>query len=321
MFNNKMSIIWIILIVVAVLLIIFWIKHCKRFTFDSVVMINGAPGVGKTSFMVHKSIQLHKKIHRIWWRKHLFHKDLEEPLLYSNVPILNYKYYVPLTEDLILRKKRFAYKSIIAFSEASLVANSQDYKRKDLPTLNDDITEFLKLIRHELHGSYRSWFGIGKNIPNMIIETQNPNDLHFAFDRCIVQSIFLTKSMNIPFFKLVYCREIMLIPHTENIVDDDFKESITQNYRFLVPKSVFKKYDSYAYSFLTDNLDVYTDTLFIPKDIGKLQFEIPSFHEFDDISKSNKYLRKKGKQYIPLKLKTDKPKLKAKKKVSDVDNG
>lgn len=118
-------------------------------------------------------------------------------------------------------------------SEVSLIATSQDYK--DIQ-LSQDLTLQLKLIRHQLHGTYRGLFG--KTYPNLICETQSRNDSHYSYDRCITQTLFIIKSLNIPFFRIVWCRELLLIDSVENEFEDDFKEDKSVRW-FLIPKSVF----------------------------------------------------------------------------------
>lgn len=299
-------IILLIVVVILILLLIWVFKRSKKFRFDSIVMINGGVGSGKTSTAVWLAIRSYKKSVRIWKRKNffrkLFNKDLlEKPLLYSNIPLMNIDF-VLLNQDLLERNVRFNFCSIVFISESSLVANSQDFKRKDLPYLNDDLTEFLKLIRHELHGTYRSLFGIGGTIPNLIIETQSKNDNHYAFDRCITQTLFISKSYNIPFFKLQHCRDILIYEGVENVINDDYKQDPSFKWYF-VPKSIFKKYDSYSYSFLTDNLVNYEKVMHITmnrKNRKKLKFIIATYHLFNDIAISNDTLKKENKSVAVL---------------------
>lgn len=300
---------WLIILIVLIVLLFFYYKRCKKFKFDSLVMINGGVGSGKSSLSIHLAIRSHKKAHSIWWRRtHIWFifnrkmKNEEEPLLYSNIPLYEnyrknilYKYYMPLSQEHLLRLKRFNFKSVIFIDEASLVANSMSgIVSKSNPmalTINESLTLFLKLVRHELHGSYRNIFG---SYPNCIVNTQSKNDLHYAFDRCISESLYITKSMNLPFFKLVYVRDLLLIDSVENNFNDDFKEDLSTRW-FLMPKKVFKRYDSYCYSFLTDNKEVI-------KDICKFivlsgMFEIVTFVTYKEILNSNNLF----KEYIALK--------------------
>ena len=193
----------IIAIILAVILFIIY-KRSKKYVFDSVVMINGNIGGGKSLLSVKIAINSINKAHAIWYRRtriyskvFKFMKYEEEPLLYSNIPIyydrkknILHKYYRPLLPEHLNRSKRFNYKSVILIDESSFVATSLDYKDKDL---SEDLTLWLKLIRHELHGSYRNLLG---TYPNMIINTQSKNDNHFAFDRCLNQVLYIFKNIN-----------------------------------------------------------------------------------------------------------------------------
>lgn len=243
-----------LIFIVLAIIIIAIVVYCKskKLPMDSVVMINGGVGSGKTSTAVHLAIKSYKKERRAWkFRRFVYYKlhiklryfktFEEEPLLYSNIPLKKVKY-VPFTNEMILREKRFNYKSVILLSESSLIANSMSYKDN---YINDKLTLFIKLIRHELKGSY-------KNVPNIIVETQSIQDNHYSFDRCITQSLFLTKKVNLPFFRFVKARELTLVPNLVNTLDDDVERS--GSFRWLIiPKSIFKKYDSYCYSVLTDD--------------------------------------------------------------------
>ena len=79
--------------------------------------------------------------------------------------------------------------------------------------------------------------------------------------------------------------------NTLNEFDDDLKES-TNQYWYLVPKSVFKRYNSYAYSFLTDDLDTMNDTELYYDEENK-RFYIATLHKYNEIEKSNNDLKLK----------------------------
>ena len=74
----------------------------------------------------------------------------EKPLFYSNIPVA-VKNFVPLTLDLIERRKRFRYGSVIYVCESSLVADSQSIK--DV-LVNEEMLLLNKLIAHETKGGY-----------------------------------------------------------------------------------------------------------------------------------------------------------------------
>lgn len=280
------------LIILAVLLIVVLIltwKYKKKFKFDSITQVNGAVGSGKTSTCVYLAIRETKIKRRKtkiknWFRKLLGKDLLEMPLLYSNIPLYyNIKkdilldFYVPFTMEHITRQKRFNYNSVIFLSESSLIANSMDYKvfKENDNDINDRLNLFLKLIRHETKSSGCCLF----------TETQSRNDNHYSFDRNISTCLFITKAIKIPFFRLVWCRELIYQDNTLNEFDDDIKEA-TNQYWYLIPKSIFKKYNSYAYSFLTDDLDKMNNADLYYDDINK-RFYIATLHKYNEIEISN----------------------------------
>lgn len=265
-----------IFIILIIAFVIFLLCKFKRLPLDSVVMINGSVGSGKTSTAVYLAIKSHKKnLRKYKIRKFLHLKvESEEPKLYSNIPLFRVDY-VPLTNELLLRKKRFNYKSIILLSESSLVANSQSNK---IRYVNDKLTLWLKLIRHELHGTYAK-------VPNLIVETQSINDNHYSFDRCITQSLYITKKFNIPFFRCVKARELLLFDSVINNIDDDLESAKMKWY--IIPKSIFKKYDSYAYSMLTDNLESYCKSIKYEYK-KKVLFEVATLLQNQELKEYNK---------------------------------
>lgn len=268
-------IIFILFVIILIVVLVVLFKF-KKLPLDSVVMVNGSVGSGKTSTCVNIAIRSHKKNVRIYKIRKFLHLKVEneEPLLYSNIPLFKVKY-VPITKDMILRNVRPNFKSILLISESSIVANSQSNKNK---YVNDRLTLWLKLIRHELHGTYAK-------VPNLIVETQSINDNHYSFDRCITQSLYITKKVNIPFFRLVKARELLLFDSVVNNMDDDLENCKMRWY--LIPKRVFKLYDSYAYSVLTDNLPKYNKIVFYPYK-KKVVFEIPTLLNYKELNEYNK---------------------------------
>lgn len=291
-----------IFIIFIILLVILWFifRKSKNFFDETLVQVLGASGVGKTSTCVYKAKKYCNFANRLYSRRKWFYdkfkkgkypKYFEQPLLYSTQPIYDnikkgklYKYYRPLTLDIIYRRKRPNYRSILFEGESSLIANSLDYK--DI-ILSQQLSLHLKLLRQELRGSYRSIFG--RSYPNMITETQSKNDNHFSYDRSITNVLYLCKSKTIPFFKIVWCRDLLLVDSVENNFEDDVKEDKSIRW-FLVPKRVFKWYDSFAYACLTDNLPKqdYKNNIYVFRNM----FEIPTFHDWKEIKLFNEQYHK-----------------------------
>lgn len=238
-----------LLIVVVLGLVLCWfiLKLFKVFKIpklNSLVMVTGGVKTGKSTLSVHMAIKTIK--HNVFvvkfknvFRK-IFHKPLKEiPLIYSNVPLAIP--YVPVTLGLLLRNERFVYGSVVYLQEASLVADSQLIKDKDI---NNKLLLFFKLFGHETHGG------------TCIIDTQSISDVHYSLKRSLSEYFYihhLTKW--IPFF---------LIAHViENRYSDDGTVTTTETQdteltlrKVFIPKKCWKYFDCYCYSVLTDDLPV-----------------------------------------------------------------
>lgn len=210
----------------------------------AMALVSGGVKCGKSTLSVAIVMSEYKKrTRRIKFRnffRKMFGKPLQElPLIYSNIPLG--VPYVELTDDLLLRKKRFVYGSVIYCCEASLVADSQLFKDMEL---NERLLLFNKLIGHETKGGC------------VIYDTQCIGDCHYSIKRCLSEYIYvhhLTKW--IPFFLLAYVQECRYSDDksTINVQDEDVENKLR---RVIVPKSTWKKFDCYCYSSLTDDLPV-----------------------------------------------------------------
>lgn len=210
----------------------------------AMALVSGGVKCGKSTLSVAIVMSEYKKRTRRIKFKNLFRKmfgkPLQElPLIYSNIPLG--VPYVELTDDLLLRKKRFVYGSVIYCCEASLVADSQLFKDMDI---NERLLLFNKLIGHETKGGC------------IIYDTQCIADCHYSIKRCLSEYIYvhhLTKW--IPFFLLAYVQECRYSDDksTINVNDEDVENKLR---RVIVSKSTWKKFDCYCYSSLTDDLPV-----------------------------------------------------------------
>lgn len=212
-------------------------------------LVSGGVKTGKSTFSVslvrseYKSRLRSWKIHRFFAK--LFKKPVrEKPLIYSNVPLG--MPYVEIDEDLLLRKKRFNYGSVIYMQEASLVADSQLIRDMEL---NERLLLFNKLIGHETKGGV------------LIYDTQCIGDLHYSIKRCLSNYFYIHHLVKwVPFFLVAYVEENRysddknIISTTSGDVEDNLK-------RVIIPKSTWKYFDCYCYSSLTDNLPVKNDVI------------------------------------------------------------
>lgn len=234
------SIIIIIIVLIIVALIWFKIKHLK---IGCLTFITGGIKTGKSSFTVHLGLKYYKKELFKWRIKcalcRLFRKKQpEKPLLYSNIPLK--VPYVPLTNEILLRQERLAYKSVTIMDEASLVANSTLIKNNNI---NNSLSMFCKLYGHETRG--------GK----CFISTHCVNDTHYAIKRVVDKYLHVVHSIKLPFFVLLEVRECIYSDDgsSVNMYSSDIDDTTLWCF---YPKSIWKKFDAYSFSASTDNLKV-----------------------------------------------------------------
>lgn len=171
----------------------------------------------------------------------------EIPLLYSNVP-LRYKWYRVLTRELLLRQERFAYGSVAYVNEASLLADSKMYKDDDL---NETLMLFCKLFGHETYGGF------------LCFDTQALSDCHYAVKRCLSEYIHLDGKKKVPFGMLCGYRRMKMFSSEDSLDVNVFNGKEGETPTVFIPKLVWKIFDAYCYSVLTDHLpvsDVHGDT-------------------------------------------------------------
>ncbi len=139
------------IVILIILLLVGWFLVDKLFLskfkvpkIGALALVTGGVKCGKSTL----SVSIVRKEYKQRVRKvkfaNLFNKLfnrplLELPLVYSNVPLS--MPYVPLTDDLLLRKKRFVYGSVIYIQEASLVADSQLIRDMDVNELTKDFAK------------------------------------------------------------------------------------------------------------------------------------------------------------------------------------
>ena len=243
---------WIILIIIFALAI--WaLWKLKIPKCGNLILVTGGVKTGKSAMSVRLVEKIWKKncfkvkLYNNFFRHFKKNKALKEmPLVYSNVPLGIP--YVALTEDLIYRRKRFRYGSVIYACEASLVAGAMDFKNEDL---NENLSLLMKLVGHETRGG------------SAILDTQAVLDLHYGMKRNLSTYFYIHHKINVPFFLILKVREMIFLEGSSNEFETDVEDTLKT---VIVPKTVFKKYDCYCYSALTDHLPV-EDTIAKPKDL------------------------------------------------------
>lgn len=236
-----------ILICLALLVLLLWfLWQLKIPKCGNMVLTTGGVKTGKTMLSVHLAIRtLRKQRMKVRFQNFMtklfrLKKPLKDmPLLYSNIPLS--VPYVPITQDLLERRARFVYGSVIYVCESSLVADSMSYKDD---FVNEQLLLLNKLIAHETKGGY------------LFYDTQAIGDNHYAIKRCLSTYFYIHHSIKwVPFFVIAYVRELKYSDDNSavNTFDEDVEETLKM---VLVPKKVWKIYDCYCYSILTDHLPV-----------------------------------------------------------------
>lgn len=313
------SIFILVAICFGVIVLWFWYRYkFKRLRTPCVTLVTGAPKSGKDLLLVDYAVRKYQVNHIAWWWKSHICKYLkkpipEEPLFYVN-QAFGFKDWKHLgkhhldknirwiTKGMLLRDERVAYKSVVFITELCLVADSKlgmkangSGKKRVIPCIGDDgkevlvnydeidgnITLFAKLFGHESHNGY------------LFCNTQNIQDAHFGFKRVASTFLFVQTNKWLPFFRLLYVRELMsadndAVNNVESDVDDSMK-------LYLVPKRVFKRYNRWHFDYLTNDLPI--------SDCKEVKREIVSFNPLyvalaeKGLKKENQEEKKEGVTY------------------------
>lgn len=292
-----LSIILLIFLVLFIIGFVFYLKKRKRLEVGSVSLITGGVKSGKSSLGVHLSIKKYKQNYKKYIiKKFLFrYKQIEEPVLCSNIPIycpsdiwhlFKKVKYLPLTNEILDRHKRLPYGSVTYVGEFSLVADSQSgaiqgtKEQKDyLMELGERLSLFIKLYGHETGGISSKSIGPG----SIICDTQALADIHWGLRRNVSSCIYIERSIKwIPFLMLFKVRELIYLDEKSiNTFDKDVEDANTKWYIIRKP---FKYFDYCCYSVFTDNLEIENNKILInKKDKKKVRF-LPSFRQFKTIN-------------------------------------
>ena len=118
--------------------------------------------------------------------------EYEMPLLYSNIPLATD--YVLITPELLNRKMRFRYGSVVFLDEVSFVNDKMLYKDQ---VICDSVKDFYKLFGHETGG----YSGCGHGV--LICDTQSISDTSKEFRACIGRA-FYVEGISAPFWLPIF---------------------------------------------------------------------------------------------------------------------
>ncbi len=269
---------WLIFLAIVVGISFLCVKLASKFKVPKipcVALVTGGVKSGKSTLSVYLAIQTYNRVHRRWKIRSFFqtllHKKVdEEPLLYSNIPLA--VPYVPISLELLQRKVRPRYASVAYVNEASLVADQMLFKNDEL---NERLTLFNKLFGHETCGGV------------LIYDTQCVHDVHYSVKRSLSSYIYVHHlEKRLPFFLVAQVREERYSDDTGvvNSYNEDVENSLK---KVLIPKRVWKKFDAYCFSCLTDGLPV-SDNV-IEDSVDLKARNIVSFRQYKTIhNKENK---------------------------------
>ncbi len=237
-------VVYFILIAVALFFVFRFLGKFKIAKIGSLALVTGGVKCGKSTMsvaLVRREFKARvRKTKFVNFFRKMFGKPLKElPLIYSNVPLA--MPYVPLTDDLLLRKKRFVYGSVIYVQEASLVADSQLIRDMNI---NERLLLFNKLIGHETKGGC------------LIYDTQCIGDVHYSIKRCLSEYFYIHHLVKwIPFVLIAYVEENRYSDdgHIITSENDDVEKNLR---KVFISKKTWKYFDCYCYSVLTDDLPV-----------------------------------------------------------------
>lgn len=261
-------------IAIFILVMYLYFKFFKIPKIKNIVFIDGSLGTGKTFYSIALGVRLYKKQLRNYKIKRFILsliskkklENLEEPVLYSNIKLRNIKFTL-VTKDLLFRQNyRFAYKSVLILDEFSLVADQMLYKNAEI---NERLSEFFKLFRHETRGGY------------IIVNSQSISDLHYSLKYVLSDYFYIQSKVKLPFFNFLNIIESTYNADKSSSLSTSINSDVDDNVKkVIVSKKYFKYYDTFCYSIFTDCLPIYkTDSLFSRNDNLKAS-NLVSFKDF-----------------------------------------
>lgn len=260
----------LVLIIILIALVLVWFlgRKLKKLNLPNISLVTGGVKTGKSALSLHLAIKQYKKQLRKFKVQKLLNRKTEKPLFYSNIP-LNVPFdYVLINIDILMRDNRINYKSVMFIDECSLLANSMAYKDNEV---NEQLLLFNKLYGHYSKGGY------------LFYNTQSLADCHYNIKRCISNYLYIDNLKRYPFLSVASVRLMNYCSDNEsviNLVNDNEEVSYKKVIMF---NSIFKKYDCYCYSVLTDNLPLKND---VEKRKGSLKTDnVVSFIKFKNLKK------------------------------------
>lgn len=268
----------IYLIIIAILIIAFIIYlQSKQLKLPNVYLVTGGVKTGKSYLSVRLAIKTFKKNLFKAKIKRFFKPDVELPILVTNLKLRNITH-TPLTLDVIERKVRLPYTSVVLIDETSLLADSMLHKEKDV---NEKLTIFVKLFGHYTRGG------------TLIFNTQSLLDNHFSFKRGLSMYLWIHSKTKLPFITIMNVREMIYSSDSDSATINTAEEDIEETTKALwCSNRYYKYYDCYCYSIFTDNLPVYQNDQYISDKKDLKSLDLVTLQKWESLKKIREELEK-----------------------------
>lgn len=264
--------VWIVVLLLVVLALWLYFRFFKIPKIKNLMFIDGGLGAGKTFYAVHLAVRLYKRqLRRYKIAKFVFkpfalmkripknkllkrirslYWNLQEPVLYSNIPLRGVKH-TKLTAEFLTRDHiTCPPKSVVLMDDISLIVDQMNFKDR---VLNKKLSIFFKLWRHQSHGGY------------IIATSQSINDCHHALRYALSDYLYIHSSFRVPFFRVLRTQEMAYCADRDggaitNVQNGDIENTL----KMVLVRSKYRKfYDTYCYSILTDGYEIYKKDSYI----------------------------------------------------------
>lgn len=256
-----MTVFNIIIIITFIICLVIYFKWFKRLKIKNLIFIDGTLGSGKSNLSVCIAERQYKKNLRSVKRRNFIRKIFKKPphelpLLYTNMKLSKIPF-VLVTPELLRREGvRFRYKSVLLIDEVSLLADQMCFK--DIK-LNEELSEFFKLFRHETRGGY------------CIVNSQSISDCHYSLKYSLADYIYIHSKIRLPFFSILKIQERTYNADNSSVQANE--GDIEDNTKLIcVLNKYFKHYDTYYLSIFTDSYEVYDKISYYDKKDRKKGF-------------------------------------------------
>lgn len=280
---------FILFLILGIILLLWILRKTKRLKLPNVVIVTGAPKTGKSALclsLAHKRyignvIKWYLGIPIFKLLNHITRQNKEypiKPMFYSNIPV-NFKHN-RITKEMLHMEVKVPKKSVFFIDEVSLLADSMMFKNDKL---NLDLLLFFKTIGHTTYGG------------SVFMNSQCVGDVHYSIKRVLGSYLYIHHTTKYPLVSVCAVREMVYSDDSQvaNNVTEDLDLSMRRLFFF---NGIYKKYDCYCYSTLTDK-KVYKVNYKYQWDKKNLKaYDIVSFNvRFEPINKQlNDEYRKDG---------------------------